>query len=295
MISLIDIAVNLTDPMYQGIYNGKKCHNEDIDVILKRAQRNGVVKIMITGTNLEESKHALQLARTNDMLFCTVGCHPTNTKEFLEKELNYMNDLRELIKEGNCKVIAVGEFGLDYDRLEFSSRDVQKEYFEKQFVLAEESKLPLFLHMRNASKDFIDIIRKNRKRFSTGVVHSFTGNSEEAIQIVEQDLYIGINGCSLKTEENLEVVRVIPIERIMIETDGPWCDIRPSHAGFKYVKTHLLSKDKKKYDSRCLVKGRNEPCNVLQVLEIISEIKQIELSILSNQILKNINSVFFNK
>jgi len=81
----------------------------------------------------------------------------------------------------------------------------------------------MYLHNRNTGSDFYDIVRKNRDRFSTGVVHSFTGGVEEVKQIVELDLYIGINGCSFKTQENLETLKAIPLDRIMLETDAPYC------------------------------------------------------------------------
>ena len=79
-----------------------------------------------------------------------------------------------------------------------------------------------------------------------------------------------MNGCSLKTEENLAVVASIPEDRLMLETDCPWCEIRPSHASRAHVKTALPAKDKKKHDEESLVKGRNEPCNLVQVLEAVS-------------------------
>lgn len=74
----------------------------------------------------------------------------------------------------------------------------------------------MYLHNRNTGSDFYDIVKKNRSRFTTGVVHSFTGSAEEVKQIVELDLYIGINGCSFKTAENLEVLKQIPLDRLMI-------------------------------------------------------------------------------
>lgn len=80
----------------------------------------------------------------------------------------------------------------------------------------------------------------------------------------------GINGCSLKTVDNLAVMANIPAERLLLETDSPYCDVRPSHAGKQYVKTVQQAKDKKKYDEHMLVKGRNEPCNIVSVFEVVS-------------------------
>jgi TatD DNase family protein len=86
-------------------------------------------------------------------------------------------------------------------------------------------------------------------------------------------MYLGVNGCSLKTAENLEVMKGIPVERMMIETDSPYCDIKNTHAGIKFVKSTWPSKKKEKYDQESLVKGRNEPCLVRQVLEVVAGYK----------------------
>ena len=88
----------------------------------------------------------------------------------------------------------------------------------------------MYLHSRATGDEFASIIRANRHRFPTGVVHSFTGDLNELEQLVEMGLFIGVNGCSMKTEENCEVVKAIPLDRLMIETDCPYCDIRNSHA-----------------------------------------------------------------
>ena len=111
-----------------------------------------------------------------------------------------------------------GEKRRNYQRLIIRNTSLSLRYFEKQFILAEETKLPLFLHNRNTMGDFLAMMTKHRDRFTSGVVHSFTGTLEEAEQLIDLGLFIGINGCSLKTEEQLEIVRKIPISHILIET-----------------------------------------------------------------------------
>ncbi|KAK4281736.1 hypothetical protein QN277_013194 [Acacia crassicarpa] len=298
-IRMIDIAANFTDGMFKGIYNGKQCHVSDIATVLSRAWSAGVDRIIVTGGSLEESREALAIAETDGRLFCTVGVHPTRCKEFEEggDPEKHFQALLSLAKEGiqKGKVVAVGECGLDYDRLHFCPAEIQKKYFEKQFELAHVTKLPMFLHMRAAAVDFCELVERNRDRFTGGVTHSFTGSAEDSIKLLSFDnMYIGINGCSLKTTENLDAVKGIPVERMMIETDSPYCEIKNTHAGIGFVKSTWASKKKEKYDQECIVKGRNEPCLVRQVLEVVAGCKGInDLGKLSETLYHNTCRVFF--
>ncbi|CAK9136202.1 unnamed protein product [Ilex paraguariensis] len=284
--------------MFRGIYNGKQCHLPDIAAVLSRAWSAGVDRIIVTGGSLEESKAALTIAETDARLFCTVGVHPTRCNEFDESgdpEI-HLQALLSLAKEGieKGKVVAIGECGLDYDRLHFCPADIQKKYFEKHFDLAYAMKLPMFLHMRAAAGDFCDILERNKNRFCGGVAHSFTGSAEDCDRLLSfSDLFIGVNGCSLKTTENLDVVKGIPVDRMMIETDSPYCEIKSTHAGVKFVKSTWPSKKKEKYDQECIVKGRNEPCLVRQVLEVVASCKGIADIELSKTLYHNTCRVFF--
>uniref|UniRef100_T1ILX7 Deoxyribonuclease TATDN1 n=1 Tax=Strigamia maritima TaxID=126957 RepID=T1ILX7_STRMM len=191
---MIDIGSNLTDPMFKGIYHGSKKHPEDLNQVIDRALQNDVKKIIVTGGSLEESRLALNLARTNEALYCTVGCHPTRCGEFEDDSETYLKDLMNLVENNRDKVVAVGEVGLDYERLEFCDVEKQKKYLKKQLVLSERSKLPLFLHCRKAAMDLCEILRENRDCFEFGVVHSFDGTKQEAKEFLDMGLYIGING-----------------------------------------------------------------------------------------------------
>ncbi|XP_057506652.1 uncharacterized protein LOC130789889 [Actinidia eriantha] len=298
-IRMIDIAVNFTDNMFKGIYNGKQHHVSDIAAVLSRAWSAGVDRIIVTGGSLEESKEALAIAETDARLFCTVGVHPTRCNEFDESgdPEKHFQELLSLAKVGveKGKVVAIGECGLDYDRLHFCPSNIQKKYFDKQFELAYLVKLPMFLHMRAAANDFCDILERNKDRFSGGVAHSFTGSAEDCDKLLLfSNLFIGVNGCSLKTAENLEVVKGIPLERMMVETDSPYCEIKNTHAGVNFVKSLWPSKKKEKYDQGCIVKGRNEPCLVRQVLEVVAGCKGItDIDQLSKTLYHNTCRVFF--
>ncbi|ODV62709.1 3'-5'-exodeoxyribonuclease [Ascoidea rubescens DSM 1968] len=140
--------------------------------------------------------------------------------------------------EGKKKGIvkAFGEIGLDYDRLFFSSKELQQEYFKKQLEISIELELPLFLHLRASTDDFIQIIKPYLSRMKkNGVIHSFTGTEEELNKFLELGFYVSVNGCSFKTDENLKVASKIPLDKLLIETDAPWCEIKRTHPSYKYL------------------------------------------------------------
>merc|ERR1711871_339709 len=105
-----------------------------------------------------------------------------------------------------------------------------------------------------------------------GVVHSFDGSEDELKALIDLGFFIGINGCSLRTEENLLVAAAVPIDRLLIETDSPWCSVKSSHASMKHVRTTFVTKKRDKYERGVLVKDRNEPCTIVQILEILAAI-----------------------
>lgn len=256
-----DIGANLADGMFQGVYNNSQKHPNDLNTVLDRSWQRGLDKIIITvgtindipetvkiaeqdGTFRRKNQSIMLISRTLtinvaaifiDRLYFTMGCHPTRCGEFVSDPDAYYSKLCDAIETHRRKVVAIGECGLDYDRLHFCDAATQKTYFERQLELIQRFKLPLFLHCRNAFGDFYDILARNASKITAGgVVHSFDGTLEQALKFIELGYYIGLNGCSLKTEEQLKVVAQIPNERILLETDCPWCGIRSSHAGKQF-------------------------------------------------------------
>lgn len=151
---------------------------------------------------------------------------------------------------------------------------------------------PLFLHMRAAGEDFCRVVRENRHRFAEGVVHSFTGTAAEAQMLLALGLHIGLNGCSLRTAEALEVVRTIPLDRLMVGSDAPWCGVRRSHASYAHVQTHVPAVAKERYQAACMVDGRNEPWATRQVVEVLAALHGLEAEALAERIYATTCRVF---
>ncbi|CEL02636.1 Putative Hydrolase [Aspergillus calidoustus] len=298
----VDIGINLSDPVFKGNYHGKQVHENDLDDIIQRARDVGCQKFMVTGSDLGESKHAIDIARKYPgFCYATVGIHPCQAKLFdsypggPEKMLEELKSLA-LEAKNSGHVVAFGEFGLDYDRLFLSAKEPQLKYFEAQLDLAVEIQLPLFLHSRAAHEDFERLLTPRLEKLpKRGLVHSFTGTLEEMEKLVALGLDIGVNGCSLKTEENLEVVKAIPLDRIQIETDGPWCEIRPSHASSKFLQgAPALPKavKKERWQKGFMVKGRNEPVAIAQVAHVIAGVKGITVEEVCEAAWKNSIGMF---
>ena len=293
----VDIGANLLDDMYQGIYRGKPRHEADLDDVLQRAFDGGLEKIVVTAGSLEESRRAVELARTDSRLFSTVGVHPTRCNEFGDTEeslASHVESLTAVTKAGmiDGTVVALGELGLDYARTQFCNIETQRRGFLAQLDIAEETQLPLFIHNRETGEDLLNILKEHRHRFSRGVVHSFDDSAELASKIIDLGLYIGINGCSLKTPENLEVVRTIPLDRLLLETDCPWCDIRASHAGSQFIETKFDTKNEKKFERGCCVKSRYEPCHIVQVAEVVAGAKGITVAEVAEASRRNAYDLF---
>lgn len=157
---------------------------------------------------------------------CTAGVHPHHASELDTTQLQEFNALAR-----RSAVVAVGECGLDYFR-NFSPHDAQQKAFAQQLELAADVGKPVFLHQRDAHQDFVDILRRHRSRLAGGVAHCFTAGMNEARAYLDLDLYIGITGwiCDERRGRHLrDVVRQIPAERLLIETDAPYLLPRDLH------------------------------------------------------------------
>ncbi|XP_040582276.1 LOW QUALITY PROTEIN: deoxyribonuclease TATDN1-like [Lepeophtheirus salmonis] len=298
----IDIGANLTDLMYEGFYNGSNKHSPDLNTVIERSFTLGnLSKMILTAGNLEDSKKSLELAKKDDRMFSTIGVHPTRCSELKESKdvRGYLNSFSNIVKQNTNKIVALGEFGLDKERTHFCDFETQKKYFDMQLEHFGNNgcDLPLFLHSRNSSKELLEILNRHKSKFTkSGVVHSFDGSLEEANSILDAGYYIGINGCSCKTEENIEVIKELPIDKLMIETDCPWCEVRPSHAGHKYISTRfgdVPTVKKNNWKHGAIIKNRNEPMFIVQVLEIVAGVKGLNPQEVADVIFETTDRVFF--
>ncbi|KAK4535388.1 hypothetical protein CDCA_CDCA04G1413 [Cyanidium caldarium] len=339
-----DVAANLTDDMYRGVYHGKKYHEPDLQSVLQRAYAQKVTEVLVTAGSLEQSQEAVALVRASrqrrsadaprePQLYCTVGVHPTRCGEFFAPATDtsdvradapaaqrHLEALRQLLRDAGAYptagtpdlpagaeplVVAIGECGLDFVRTEFCDISTQRAGFQLQLQLVAETGLPLYLHNRNSTAALLELLERHPLP-AGGVVHSFDGTAEEAQRILQRDLYIGINGCSLKTQQNLQVVRdAVPLDRLLLETDCPYCDVRPSHASFSLLQQHLHhstavqqcwgdtpSRDKKKFLYGAPVRGRNEPCTVANVCRVVALLKGVSARAVARAAHRNARRLF---
>ena len=206
---LIDIGANLVHASFR----------EDLREVLLRAQHAGVTTIVVTGTSVEGSRDAQALCASHAGLYSTAGVHPHGAAHC---DAATIAALRALLAQP--KVVAVGECGLDFNR-NYSPHPDQEKWFVAQLELACEVGKPLFLHSRDAHPRFADIVRGYRERMPAAVAHCFTGEEEELRAYLDLDLYIGITGwiCDERRGQHLHaLVRKIPADRLMLETDAPY-------------------------------------------------------------------------
>lgn len=190
--------------------------DENRDILIEEMHRNGVDYIINIGADMESSVKSMELAKKYDFIYAAVGVHPHEAESMTDEDIN---KLREYSKYE--KVVAIGEIGLDY-YYDFSPRDKQRYWFERQLELAAELDLPVSIHSRDAAQETFDIIKNSNVR--KGVIHAYSGSAEMAKDYIDMGFYLGIGGVlTFKNAKKLvDVVRFAPMERILLETDSPY-------------------------------------------------------------------------
>jgi TatD DNase family protein len=258
---MIDIGANLTHDSF----------DKDRDVVISEAKLAGVEAFIITGSDVICSMKAKQLAHQySDCCFATAGIHPHHASSFNGET---QDQIQELLNDD--KVVAVGETGLDYFR-DFSPRAAQIFSFEQHIQLAIENDMPMFLHQRDAHVDFGPILKDHRDQLSQVVVHCFTDNEHALFDYLDLDCYIGITGwiCDERRGQHLlDLVKNIPHDRLLIETDSPYL-----------LPRNLTPKPKSR---------RNEPKYLPHIAQYIAQYHHMDYTELVKQTTEN-SRKFFN-
>ncbi|KPH62965.1 YchF/TatD family DNA exonuclease [Pseudoalteromonas sp. NEC-BIFX-2020_002] len=255
---LIDAGVNLTNHQFDAQH----------EAIITRAKAHDVGQMLLIGCDVSTSQQALTLAQDYELL-ATAGVHPHDAKsvdEQLETQLRHL--------AANSKVVAIGECGLDYNR-DFSPRDVQRSVLHRQLTLAEQLDLPVYLHERDASEDMLAILKMYSVR---GVLHCFTGDQQALEQYLALGLHIGITGwvCDERRGKELQqLVPLIPLDKLLIETDAPFL-----------IPRTITPKPKSR---------RNEPCFLPYICQTIASLKNIEFTAVAEQTTLNFQQLFNRK
>ena len=256
-IKVIDTHCHLDMGAYQ---------KDDFPQILAKAQQNGVSKIITIGTNLESSIAAIKLAQTHDNIFATIGVHPHDVDNMSQ---DTYNALEELAQAHPVEVVGYGEIGLDYAKLH-TPMELQKEHFAKQLELAKKLGLPVSIHCRDAQEDTVEILREIGPLPQGGVIHCFSGNWEFAQAVLELGFYISIPGIiTFKNAKELqEICQLIPLDRLLLETDGPFLAPMPYRG------------------------KRNEPAYILYTLEKVANLREISIIEVALQTTQNAQTLF---
>ena len=236
--------------------------DEDRDTLLASFPAEGIETVVNASSDIKSSKASIALSEKYPFFYAAVGVHPHEVENITEADID---ELRELSK--HPKVVAIGEIGLDY-YYDLSPRDLQRHWFKRQLELADELKMPVIIHSRDAAQECFDIIKNSNVR--NGVIHCYSGSAEMAEEYIKMGFYIGVGG-SLTFKNNkkgVETVERIPIEKILIETDSPYLAPVPYRG--------------KRNDSRLLK----------YVVERISQIKNISENDICNITKNNAQNLF---
>jgi TatD DNase family protein len=256
---LVDIGLNLTSPRYDA----------DRDAVLARARAAGVDRFILTGTSVADSAAALDLAAAHAGCHATAGVHP---HEAAGLDAAGLETLRALLRRPG--VVAVGETGLDFNR-NYSPAADQERAFTTQIGLAGTAGLPLFLHERDATTRMLDILKATRDDWRDGVLHCFTGSREALFAYLDMGLMIGVTGwvCDERRGEELrQLLPLIPDDRLLLETDGPYL-----------LPRDLPGKPKS---------GRNEPAFLPHIAATVARLRHTDVATLAAVTTANATRLF---
>ena len=242
--------------------------NEDRDFVIRKINADGVTRCVNIGCNIDTSRESIRLAKMYDFIYATCGIHPSEVPDSEDEINRLIGQMEELCTESK-KVVAIGEIGLDY-HWNSENKAMQRYAFIKQVELANRLKLPISIHTRDAIDDTIGIIKNEVKIENGGILHCCPFNRELVKHGLSTGLYIAFGGtCTFKNSKNAsEIVQMVPMDRILIETDSPYLAPEP-------------------------VRGsRNDSSNLKYIVNKIAEFKGEEPERIANSTYENAMKVF---
>lgn len=260
-------------------------YREDLDQVIKRAQKAGVEKIITVGIDFESSHKAIKIAHRYENVYATVSLHPTHAEGDFDFE-----EFKKLAQDK--KIVAIGETGLDYKSISKeqltinksanakASADKQKELFESFIKMARELDKPLIVHSRESEDEVLKMLKLHKMQKMRGVMHCFPGDWTIAQKVIDLGFLISFTGLVTYnlSKKTREVIEKAPLEKIMIETDCPFMTPLKQRLGNR--------------DQGLGKRVRNEPAYVVEVAQIITEIKNIPLKQVAQQTTQNANRLF---
>ena len=201
----------------------EEAFDEDREEVLSRMKANGVTRCAVIGSDMETSRRAAAFAAAHSGVVAAGGFHPHEASRFRESDLD---ELREMYQKGWIR--AIGEIGLDF-YYDHSPRDVQREVCIRQMELAWELKAPVAYHIRDAHQEMLEIMKGMKARLTGGIIHCFSGSAEIAKEYLKLGYYISFAGpLTFKKAPRLqEAVKLVPKDRLLIETDSPYMAPEP--------------------------------------------------------------------
>lgn len=241
--------------------------NEDREELIEQIKQAGVTKLISAGYSLEGSKEGAKLAKKYDFIYTTAGISPNDIPQTKE-ELWIMLDQIKQMATSNQKVVAIGEIGLDYYWNE-ENKDLQKIAFQKQIEIANELKLPIVIHTREAVMDTLKILKETEVT-KRGVFHCCPLNRELVKEALKLEFYISFAGpITFKNSKNAEeIIKMVPNEKMLIETDSPYLSPEPLRG------------------------RRNDPRNVKYMAQKIAQIKGMEIEEVAKITYQNTKNLF---
>lgn len=201
-----------------------KAFKDDIEGYIQRAKYEGVTRLLVIAWDISSSKKAIKLADMHENVYAAVGIHPVDAVRTPKSDLLILEKLLT-----HPKVVALGEIGLDYHWIkDLNERQIEHEFFTAQIKLANKYKKPIIIHMRDATEDTYNVLKDNRPDYE-GIMHSYSASKEMVKPFIDLGFYIGLGGpvTYLNAKEPKEVAKVVPKDRLLLETDAPYLSPHP--------------------------------------------------------------------